>query len=563
MPFETVTRRQFLAAPLATAAARSMWAATPRQRMRSLDGSGRVWDIWRNPGRFTKNPDIVRFPSGRMMLVFCDDDQHWAEESSRITTLECTDDGKTWSNPKVIADANIQEGEERWVTPRMSRLKNGRLVIICDHDDYHHYHEDRPSGIWIWFSDDEGKSWSRPKLTGVPGIEPGRVTELPDGTLLINAHMVFRDNFKLAEFVMRSTDGLMWKDLSVIAKDRVHNYCEGHILPHSSGTMACILRENNHSGYPSYVSFSHDSGFTWTRPQPLPFAGDRPFGGELPDGRVLITYRNQAGNAGTQAWLGDLFAGEGYQVSAVRYGDQLSFEDGALHIYDRPGAETRYLLMPPEGLRSDIVMEAQLRVDGPMDKAIATFNVSRLGLTLHVFRDRIGCDFRRGAMMNPAHPDLPRVDTTHRVNMTAEHRLRLQTSKGRMWVAVDGEPVIHGVMIKEWPLEDTWFGRGRNSAGAVWIRSAHYESINETEPAFSWSWTANSGRLPDQYQIDRMLEINPNPLAPDKQPDNGYSSWLRLPGGDILLVDYTNRGDPRPTGHLYAARFSLEDFING
>jgi len=376
--------------------------------------------------------------------------------------------------------------------------------------------------------------------------------------------MVFRDNFKLAEFVMRSTDGgLTWKDLSVIAKDRVHNYCEGHILPHSSGPLACILRENNHNGYPSYISFSHDSGFTWTRPQPLPFAGDRPFAGDLPDGRVLITYRNQAGNTGTQAWLGDIFAGEGYQVSAVRYGDQLSFEDGALRIYERPGAETRYLLTPPENLRSDIVMEAQLRVDGPADKAIATLNVSRLGLTLYVFRDRIGCDFRRGAMMNPAHPDLPRVDTTHRVNMSAEHRLRLQTSKGRMWVALDGEPVIHGVMIKEWPLEDTWFGRGRDSAGAVWIRSVHYESLNETEPVFSWSWTANSGRFPDQYQIDRMLEINPNPPGPDKRPDNGYSSWLQLPGGDIFLVDYTNRGDPRPTGHLYAARFSLGDFTKG
>ena len=93
-----ITRRQLLcAAPLAAAfspLARS--AATPRQRMRSPEGTGRVWDIWRTPGRFTKNPDIVRFPSGRMMLVFCDDDQHWAEESSKITTLESTDGGKTW-----------------------------------------------------------------------------------------------------------------------------------------------------------------------------------------------------------------------------------------------------------------------------------------------------------------------------------------------------------------------------------------------------------------------------------------------------------------------------------
>ena len=510
-----MTRRQLLgSAPFAAAAAAQTTASkpAPRQRMRTLDGSGRVWDIWRTPGRFTKNPDIVRFPSGKMMLVFCDDDQHWAEESSKITTLESTDGGKTWGAAKVIADANILKGDERWVTPRLSRLKSGRLVIICDHDDYHYYHEDRPSGIWIWFSDNDGKSWSAPRLTGVPGIEPGRVTELPDGTLLMNAHMVFRDNFKLAEFVMRSSDGgLTWKDLSVIAKDRVHNYCEGHILPHSSGLLACILRENNHSGYPSYLSSSYDSGRTWSHPRPLPFAGDRPFAGELPDGRVLITYRNVAGNTGTQAWLGDLFSGVGYQVSGVRYGDRLSFEDGALRIHDQPNAETRYLLMPPESLRSDVVMETQLRVRGAADKPIATMNVGRLGLTLYVFRDRISCDFRRGAMMNAAHPDLPRVDVSHRVNMTAEHRLRIQTSKGRMWVAVDGEPVLHGVMIKEWPLEDNWFGRPRESAGEIWFRNVNYESVNETEPAFNWSWSAKSGRFPDQYQIDHMLEIEPNP----------------------------------------------------
>ena len=38
-----------------------------------------------------------------------------------------------------------------------------------------------------------------------------------------------------------------------------------------------------------------------------------------------------------------------------------------------------------------------------------------------------------------------------------------------------------------------------------------------------------------------MLEIQPNPPGADKRPDNGYSSWLQLPDGDIFLVDYTNQ----------------------
>src|ERR1700685_2827366 len=109
-----ITRRQLLSSvPLAVAATPLARSAAPqRQRMRSLEGTGRVWDIWRTPNRFTKNPDIVRFPSGRMMLVFCDDDQHWAQAITRITTLESTDDGKTWGKPKVIAEHDVRKGEE-------------------------------------------------------------------------------------------------------------------------------------------------------------------------------------------------------------------------------------------------------------------------------------------------------------------------------------------------------------------------------------------------------------------------------------------------------------------
>lgn len=554
-----LARRSFLGA---CALAPAWSAPAPRARMRTLDGTGKVWDIWRIPGRFTKNPDIIRFPSGRMMLVFCETDQHWALKFSRITTLESTDGGKTWGNPRVVAEADIQKGEERWVTPRISRLGSGRLVIICDHDDYHYYHEDRPSGIWMWTSGDEGRTWSQPRLTGVPGIEPGRVTELADGTLLMNAHMAFRDNFKMAEFVMRSTDGgQTWKDLVPIAKDKVHNHVEGHILVHSSGALACILRENNHNGYPSYAAYSNDQGRSWSKPRALPFSGDRPFAGELPDGRVLVTYRNQLGNFGTHGWLGDIFANEGWQPGGVHYGDETTLRDGLLHIANRPGALTQYWLMPPESFRCDVMMEARLRVDGPPGAPIAVMNVSRHGLTLSVLRDQIWCDFRRGAMTpNPADPSAIRIDVIHKVDMTQERTLRLQTRAGRMWVAVDGKEVIHGVMIREWPLEPTWFGRPRESKGEAWFRHVTWHAVNETEPEIFWSWDAKSGRFPDQYQIDRMLEINPNPPVTGRRPDNGYSSWLELPGGDIYMVDYTTRGDAPPQSHLYAARFRAGDF---
>jgi len=564
----TLNRRQFLGTTALAASGPAVLigqtGAPQNCAMQVLDAP-RVWPIWRIPGRFTKNPDLVRFPSGKMMLVFSDADQHWAQGITRITTLETTDEGKTWGNPRVIAEADVRKGEERWITPRITLLKSGRLIVICDHDDYRHAHEDQPPGIWLWFSDDEGRTWSPPRLTGVPGLEPGRIIELPDGTLLISSHMAFRDNFKNAEFVMRSQDGgLTWGDLSIVAKDRVHNHCEGQVLALSTGVLACIMRENNHNGYPSYVSLSYDQGHTWAPPKALPFSGDRPFVGQMSDGRVLVTYRNQSGNTGTNACLGDLFTGTGYQVFGTHYQDAFELKDGALHIQNRPEADTHYTLVPPESFRSNIVFEATLRVEGPADQAIATFALGRFGVRAYVLRDQIWLDFGRGGQgPNPAHPTRPGADAVHTVDMTAEHRLAFKTLHGRMWVEVDGVPVIHAVITQELPLTPTLFGRVKGSQGDVWFRSVCYQAVNETEPDFAWAWEARSGKFPDQYQFDHILVVAPNPPETGKTPDHGYSSWLQLPDGRIYLVDYSNRGDTPPSSHLYAALFSLDDFRRG
>ena len=564
-----LNRREFIGtAALAASAAETFAGSVPAPTssgMKALEPE-RVWTVWRPAGRFTKNPDIVRFASGRMMLVYSDSDQHWAQGVTRITTLESTDGGKTWGNPKVIAEADVSKGQERWITPRITLLKSGKLIIICDHDDYRHAHEDQPPGIWIWFSDDEGRTWSEPRLAGVPGLEPGRIIELTDGTLLMSSQMNFRDNFKIGEFVMRSKDGgLTWDNMSIIAKDRVHNFCEGQLTILSSGVLACVMRENNHNGYPSYVSFSYDQGYTWNRPQPLPFSGDRPFIGQMADGRVLVTYRNQSGNAGTNAWLGDLFTEVGYQVFGVHYGDEVAFESQTLHIKNVAGADTHYVMMPPESFRTDIVFEVTLRVEGPRDTAAAVVNLGRVGISANIASDKIWCTYGRrvGQGPNPPHGFLLGADAVHAVDMTTEHKISLRTLRGRFWMEVDGVPVLHFVLMQEYTLEPTLFGRTKTCSGDVWVRSLGYSTVNETEPAYSWAWEARSGKLPDQYQYDNIMVIAPNPPEAGKTSDHGYSSWLQLPNGRIYFVDYSNRGDAPPASHIYAAEFSVEDLPNG
>ncbi len=562
-----INRRQlFCAMPVLAAALRPSPAATTqrRSRMRSLDAdASRYTKIWSRPGRFTKNPDIIRFPSGKWMLVFCDTDRHWSEEVSRITTLESTDGGRTWGNPRVIAEADRRKGEERWVTPRLSRLRDGRLLIVCDHDDYAHVHEDQDSGTWLWESGDEGQSWSKPRLTGIPGIEPDRIVELPDGTLLCAAHMTFRATRKLGMFVMRSIDGgKTWKDLSVIASDAVHHHCEGAIVLLKGGEIACVMRENNHMGYPSYVNFSSDQARTWSKPQPLPFSGDRPYAQQLRDGRVLVTYRNQLGNRGTHAWLGDLRRDAGYQPGGTHYGDKISLSGDGLHLQNAPNAVTRYVLMPPENFRSDVLFETRVRVSGPAHQPHGVLQVGRLGIRIDILSN--GLWLHRG--LNPGgkpvgFPDnVASTDKILGLDMTVPRLVRLEVMSGKLSVSVDGKASMRWVVMNDVPLEETWFGRDRASRGDVWFQEVSYRVKNDTEPAHAWSWKATDSKYPDQYQIDHMLELRANPPGEGLRPDNGYSSWLELEDGSIYMTDYTNRDDPPPTGHLYSMRFSQKDF---
>ena len=57
-----------------------------------------VFDVWRIPGRFTKNPDIIALPSGRLMLIFADTDSHWSQENQILTLLASDDGGRTCSS---------------------------------------------------------------------------------------------------------------------------------------------------------------------------------------------------------------------------------------------------------------------------------------------------------------------------------------------------------------------------------------------------------------------------------------------------------------------------------
>jgi len=515
----------------------------------------RVFEIWRNPGRFTKNPDIIELPSGRLMLVYADTEKHFSQEDQHLVILASDDQGRTWRKHAVVASHDKRKGEERLVTPRLSLLKDGRLVVLIDQDDWGHFHEDQTSGIMAFWSTDQGDTWSSPQLMPrVKGFEPDRMLDLPDGTLGFAAHVMRGESQEFADVLYVSEDqGKTWRERATIAHDGFHRFCEGAIVILDGGKeLACVLRENHSAGIPSFVAFSKDSGKTWSKPQMLPFAVHRPYVKQLADGRVLVTGRNVLGGLGTYGWTGDLRKEAGrYEPGGPAAPAAMTLAPDALAIENKPGHAARFTLLPPESSKSEVIFSARVKVEGPPGEAVAFLSLNRILSFRGAVVLKIAAD---GLWMTDNLPDEKKA-----MDMTRFREVAIRLRRGLMQVYVDEEIAFSvPVFWESLPLRDflsndpskrTQFGQ-YGDQGRSWWQRVTYRVFNPTQPVFTWHWQAKDGKWPDQYQRDRLIQIHSNPLGPKHSPDHGYSSWLTLKDGRILLVDYTNYGDVPGKSHL-------------
>ncbi len=233
------------------------------------------------------------------------------------------DEGRTWSEPRVIQNSMIDDRDAGVVN-----LGGSKLLVSWFRSDTRKYADadwlpevERAAwaevfkdwmdatveallGSWVMLSDDTGESWSEP--IRVPVSAPHGPILLRDGDLLYlgKRYGTWSDMGESVITAARSTDGgKAWEILgSVPIHDKTEpvHYHEPHVVELPSGRLIGMIRIQNHSGktldasgiphFSIMQTESDDGGQTWTPARSLGFHGSPPHIIRHSSGVLILTY---------------------------------------------------------------------------------------------------------------------------------------------------------------------------------------------------------------------------------------------------------------------------------
>ena len=236
------------------------------------------------------NGAIVELADGRLLYAFCE----LPDGRAGIYACSSEDRGKTWSEPQQLLsgpDARFSAPGGEWVgIPSFLRRTNGQLMMayvwsVGQPDPFGH--------SYYRFSDDEGETWSDPKVL-TPGSE----------------HFCQMHNDKL----LRLSGGRILAPAELRADTGL---------------------DNDHRGFVSTAWYSDDDGHTWHRSDndvdmlEEGVESQEPHLVELRDGRVMMLFRTYSGHVG-RAESGD--RGKTWSKGEIVAELQLPMNSSALHV---------------------------------------------------------------------------------------------------------------------------------------------------------------------------------------------------------------------------------------
>lgn len=506
-----------------------------------------------------------------LVCVYRRSDAHTAIMSD-IMVCYSQDKGRTWSGHKSISHADAWNDGGHWVAPQLSRLKDGRLVIISDFGNRNAQQDHPMLAQWqkpnrgmsnhLFWSKDHGHTWDGPHKIDEVGGEPGYLLELSDGTLVYprtesrettavwNPPLPWGPNYYRNVAVFSDDGGKTWDRTAILSDDPLQGDCEVGLVELSPGKLLAVTRigfGNGQFGQPSRFIYSNDNGKTWGDHTLTPIYGQRTVVHKLQSGKLLVTYRNVWGTPANYALVFDSDEKLPYQPSSYIWDESRCTisSDGVMTVNTEEGREKGvvFALYPAQAPDSRVEIEAELRVE-------------RAGIN--------GCTISAGCFVRfePGMVSLgDRPEDNFKTDATKWHRYRLVRENGTIAIFVDGELKLQkpttGIETRLMHFGNRqvsgWYGPLNNPTGEKRIkvnneslsqwRSLSVKVENRRDHSIDWKWNAQQG-FPDQFRRNRIVRLDRNgSFSPG---NSGYSGWAQMKDGTIVIGDYTVGNPPAP-----------------
>lgn len=145
------------------------------------------FSISRDPELYEAWPDAALAADGRLVCVFSECTHHGNRDYTRIMLADSFDRGRTWT-PKRPLTEGTRNRDYYYNCARITRLRDGRLAVSVDKMPLNGESRTREAVNLLYFSSDNGRSWSAPAPVPLRGIVPDKLLELENGRWIYSAH---------------------------------------------------------------------------------------------------------------------------------------------------------------------------------------------------------------------------------------------------------------------------------------------------------------------------------------------------------------------------------------
>ena len=316
------------------------------------------------PNHYHGWPTLARRKNGELLLVCSGGRESHVCPFGQVELMRSSDDGKTWSFPRVLLDSPIDDRD----AGVLETAKGSLLATTFTSNAYDEYYlkkgshkkwpEEKRSrwlaahnrvpaaarkkelGTWMIRSTDGGVTWS-PRYDSLVNSPHGPV-DLKDGRLLYAGKNLWREKTWIGVCESKD-DGQSWQRLAQIPTrkgDDPKQYHELHAVEATNGDLIAHIRNHNKKNAGETLqSESKDGGKTWSEPHNIDVWGLPSHLLRLKDGRLLMSYGHRSKPYGNQArvsadhgktWSDPIIVSGDGAGHDLGYPSTVQIEDGSL-----------------------------------------------------------------------------------------------------------------------------------------------------------------------------------------------------------------------------------------